>query len=93
MISNRQWQACLGRAKDGTTLRESVNEELRSQDRTVNGMGIHTLRIVRVDGLWSMTVNGSYRTGGYEGISELLDALARCPIDFADSVDPVGVGA
>jgi hypothetical protein len=83
MISKRQWTRCLAGAK-GQTLRESVNGELRSQDATINGMGIKTLRLVRQDGTWRVTVNGSYTSGGYEGLSQVLDSLSRVPVSFLE---------
>jgi len=89
MISKRQWRRCLAGAK-GQTLRESVNGELRSQDSTLNDMGIRSLYVTNIEGSWRVVVNGQYQTGGYDGLSEVLDALARCPIAFDDDVDPEG---
>lgn len=83
MISKRQWQRCLVDAV-GPGLRESVNVELRSQDTTINGMGIKTLKLVRLDGTWRVTVNGSYTSGGYEGLSQVLDSLSRLPMSFLE---------
>ena len=83
MLSKRQWQRCL-KGASGQTLRESVNVELRSQDTTINGMGIKTLKLVRLDGTWRVTVNGSYTSGGYEGLSQVLDSLSRVPVSFLE---------
>ena len=83
MISKRQWQRCLG-SPDGQALRELINVELCSQDTTINDMGIKTLKLVRHAGTGKVTVNGSYTSGGYEGLSQVLDSLSRLPMSFLE---------
>ena len=91
MISKRQWQRCLQKAKEGKTLRESVNDELKSTDKTINDCGVQSLYATRIDGKWTVCINGKFTSGGFRGLSEVLRMIARTPIDWDDDVDPTGM--
>jgi len=88
MLSKRQWQRCMAKATNGKTLRESINDELKSTDKTINDCGVQSLYATRIDGKWTVCINGQFTSGGYDGLSDILRMIARTPIAWDEEYDP-----
>tara|TARA_R110002020_G_scaffold2388_6_gene11076 strand:+ start:196 stop:474 length:279 start_codon:yes stop_codon:yes gene_type:complete len=88
MISKRQWQRCMAKATNGKTLRESINEELQSTDKTINDCGVQSMYATRIDGTWTVCINGTWTSGGYAGLSDIISMIARTPIAWDEPHDP-----
>ena len=92
MLSHRQWQRCIANTTDDKTMREAVNEELRSMDKAVSSSGVRSLYVTRMGRAWTVCVNGRFNTGGFAGISDIFKMLSRAPIDWADESSSRGSG-
>ncbi len=88
MISKRQWQRCMAKATNGKTLRESINEELQSTDKTINESGVKSMYATRIDGKWTVCINGTWTSGGYGGFFDIMRMIARTPIAWDEPHDP-----